>query len=89
LGNYVEQVVEELAELLPDCEPDLIRMYALLALVLGGETTERDVHDAWALWRHATNPRHRSLVPFNDLAADVQAMDIPYAQAIRAVAAAG
>ena len=85
--NYVDQIVAALAERLDDCEIDLLRQYALLVLVTGEQTTEQDAHDAWAAWRTATNPRHRLLVPFHHLTAEAQALNTPYADAIRTVAA--
>jgi hypothetical protein len=85
--NYVDQIVAALAERLDDCEIDLLRQYALLVLVTGEHTTEQDAHDAWAAWRTATNPRHRLLVPFDHLTVEEQALNTPYADAIRAVAA--
>lgn len=84
--NYVDRVVAELEGVLDDCDIDLLRYYALLVLVLGPETTEEDTHNAWALWRTATRPNHKSLVPFEGLAPDVQALETKYAEAIRAVA---
>jgi hypothetical protein len=85
--NYVDQIVAALAERLDDCEIDLLRHYALLVLVTGEQTTEQDAHDAWATWRTATNPRHRLLAPFDRLTVEEQALNTPYADAIRAVAA--
>jgi hypothetical protein len=86
MPNYVAPIVDRLKELLPDCEPDLIRLYALLALAVGVDTTERDVHDAWSLWRNARDREHPALVPFGELSPQSQALDTPYAQAIRKVA---
>jgi hypothetical protein len=85
IGNYVARVVEKLQRRLPDCEPDLLRYYALLVLVLGKVTTRQDVHDAWAIWRDSTDPEHRSLVPYDELTAEVKMLDEPYAHAIRMV----
>lgn len=48
--------------------------------------TERDVHDAWAVWRAPTRPDHPALAPFDHLTPDVQALDAPYAEAIRKIA---
>lgn len=86
MANYVAPIMAKLTDLLPDCEPELVRFYALLILIRGVNADERDVHDAWAVWRDMTNPGHRSLVPFDELTAQVQALDVPYAQAIRKVA---
>ena len=46
--NYVDRIVSQLAEHLDGCEPDLLRLYALLALVKGEDVNEEDVHDAWS-----------------------------------------
>jgi hypothetical protein len=66
-------------------EPDdlvLYRMYGLLALSKGTATTAKDVHDAWSAWCAKDRPEHPSLVPFDQLAPHVQAMDAPYVWAI-------
>lgn len=65
----------------------LLRIYALLCLTRALNVTKKDVHDAWSAWRADTNPTHKSLVPFEDLAEDVQALDEPYRLAIWEVAA--
>lgn len=65
--NYVNRIVGRLSGLLDDCDVDLLRVYALLALVKGEQVTEEDVHDAWSVWRTATRPAHPSLVPFDQL----------------------
>ena len=85
--SYITGVTAALAAELPTCDPALLRLYALLALTTGTETTLENVHDAWACWREATRPDHPALVPFADLAPDVQELDRKYAGAIRKVAA--
>lgn len=85
--NYAQEVLDELAERLPDCDTPLLELYALLALVRGGGTTLENVHDAWAIWRNRTRPDHPSLVPFIKLAPDVRELDRKYADAIREAAA--
>lgn len=65
---------------------ELLDLYALLLLVRGEATTTEHVHDAWSLWQSRTDPQHRSVRPFAELSAEVQAMDEPYAEAIRATA---
>lgn len=72
-------VDSEMPSPLPD---DLLRLYTLLALVKGSDTTREDVQDAWAVWRQITNPAHSSLVPFDQLAPEVQELDRPYMDAI-------
>ena len=62
--------------------------YAVLALAKGPAVTAEDVHDAWAAWAsEAYDDQHRSLVPFGQLTPAVQALDEPYVDAIRRVAA--
>ena len=85
--NYVDTIAARLGELLGDCPPELLRLYALLVLVRGEDVTLKDVHDAWAVWRCATRPDHPSLVPFDQLTPEVQELDAKYAGAIREVAA--
>ena len=85
--NYIASIAERLAAALPGCPEDLIRLYALLVRVKGADTTDEDVHDAWSAWQMVSDPAHRSLIPFDELTPEVQALDTKYAQAIRAVAA--
>ena len=85
-ANYLSVITGRLAAKLPGCPTDLLRMYALLVLTTGTETTLENVHDAWSTWRDATRPDHPSLVPFAELAPDVQELDRKYADAIREVA---
>ena len=85
--TYAQRAVSAISEALPGLEPDLVRLYALLALVKGDRTTLADVHDAWAVWRDQTRPDHPSIVPFADLTVEVQELDRPYAVAIHAAAA--
>jgi hypothetical protein len=86
--NYIERIGYAIGELVPGCRPDLLRFYALLVLTRGTETTGKDVHDAWAAWMSLpwNHPNHRSLVPYDNLEPDVQALDEPYVEAIREVA---
>lgn len=69
-------------------ETPLYRMYALLVLAKGVETTRRDVHDAWSAWQAGINQAHRNLVPFDELHPAVQALDQSYVDAIHRVALA-
>lgn len=82
--NYVQRISSRLTELLPDCDADLIRLYTLLALEYGTRTDLCMVHNAWAVWRNATNPQHKSLIPFPFLSPEVQELDRPYVEAIHA-----
>ncbi len=84
--SYITDITGRLEAELSDCPPDLLRLYALLALTTGTGTTLENVHDAWACWRVATRPDHPSLVPFADLASEVQELDRKYMMAIREAA---
>jgi hypothetical protein len=84
--NYIHDLTQRLNEACPGLEPDLLRLYVLLALAKGPHTTLEDVHDAWSIWRDQTRPDHPSLVPFNELAVEVQELDRPYRDAIATVA---
>lgn len=86
-ANYVQEVLDELAERLADCDTPLLELYALLALTRGTGTTLENVHDAWAVWRNRTRPDHPALIPFIMLAPDVRELDRKYAEAIREAAA--
>ncbi len=66
----------------------LYRMYAVLALVRGEETSNENVHDAWSAWQAGIRPNHPSLVPFDQLAPKIQDLDTLYRDAIRRVARA-
>ena len=82
--NYVQRISDRLTALLPDCDADLIRLYTLLALEFGTEVDLCKVHNAWSVWLNATNPTHKFLIPFPYLAPEVQELDLPYVEAIRA-----
>lgn len=67
----------------------LYRLYAVLALAKGKSVTAKDVHDAWAAWACEYRPGHRCLVPFDELATDIQSLDGPFVEAIQAAANGG
>ena len=86
--NYARQIlVHQLVERDLTVAPELTNLYLLLVLTHGRETTERHVHDAWAIWQDQRDPYHRSLVPFDQLHPNVQALDQPFRDAIRDAAA--
>ena len=84
--SYVADVVEALRVEVPDCDTNLLRLYALLTMTVGAGVTLEQVHDAWALWRAGTPQGHEALVPFGELEPGVRELDRPYAEAIRRVA---
>lgn len=85
-STYVDDAVEAVKQEFPDLPPGLLYLYALLLLVKGTETSNQDVHDAWALWRMLDDPTHRSIIPYEELAPEVQELDTPYAGGIRKLA---
>lgn len=85
--TYIDDARTALTAHLPDEDPELMDLYLLLTLVKGGAVTLAEVHDAWAIWRSRSNSQHQSIVPFDELTVEVQALDKPYADAIKAAAA--
>lgn len=83
--NYIQKTIELLKEEIPDCDNDLLGLYSLLVLSKGINTSLEDVHDAWAIWRNVTNPKHKSLIPFSELSTEVQDLDEKYMKAIHKV----
>lgn len=83
--NYVQQVLDSL-NATTNLESGLADLYALLALVLGRNTTLEDVHDAGSIWRNRAKLDHKSLMPFDRLAVEVQGLDRLYMAAIHAAA---
>lgn len=96
-GTLVSDYVSELASAIrahvpvdrcPD-EPHrdrLFRLYAVLALGKGLETTAEDVHNAWVAWMVELDPNHPALRPFSELGSEETQQDAPFLEAIRSVA---
>jgi hypothetical protein len=95
-GSYVEQMRDRIVEVLGADEIEgwgenaerLLDLYTLLALTRGADVTPEDAHDVWSVAISRTDPTHRSLIPFDELAPDVQAMDDKYRDAIVTAATA-
>jgi hypothetical protein len=60
------------------------RLYTLLVLTKGTETTLADVHDAWAISRNLNGTHHPCLIPFGELSDDIVEWDAPFLAAIHA-----
>jgi hypothetical protein len=90
--TYLTDAAELIRSLLPPTarppgdDQSLFLGYAVLMRAKGTETTTSDVHDAWVAWMLSRGQDHHALVPFEDLSADVQALDQAYADAIHAAA---
>ncbi|QNN98420.1 hypothetical protein SEA_LILMARTIN_211 [Streptomyces phage LilMartin] len=86
MTNYVQKIKDAIAELHPRMDSELLDVYALLVLVKGESVTLKDVHDAWSVWKNNIRPDHRSLIEFDELTPEVQALDQRYADSIALVA---
>jgi len=83
--NYIEKIKNLLAvelKMKSIAYEGLLDVYALLVLTVGEDCTNEHIHDAWSIWQSKTQPKHRSLKPFNELTKDVQDLDEPYRQAV-------
>ena len=86
--TYLEKIADAIAAELPDDAKaqdgmrELLLLYALLAATHGTRVSKRHVHDAWVTWQLLRGEQHRSNVPFDELADEVQAEDEPYREAI-------
>lgn len=85
--NYIQNIKVALKKQpeMEGCEDELLDLYTLLVLVKGQETTASDIHDAWAVWQNRMYASHRSIVPFENLPADMQELDKPYKNAVARV----
>ena len=82
--NYIEKIKKELQKEFNFSKEyiGLLDYYALLVLVKGKNCTNEDVHDAWSIWQNRTNPKHKSLKPFNELTKKIQKLDTKYKDVI-------
>jgi len=85
-ASYIQVALADLQDRLPKCEPELLDLYLSLVFTTGSATTLENVHDAWSIWKNRIRPDHWSLIPFDELSADVQVKDQKYVDAIVAVA---
>lgn len=85
--NYIKNAKEVLRETFEEnilvVDDSLLDLYTLLLLTKGLKTTNKDVHEAWAIYTNQINPRHKSLIPFEDLTKEVQDLDTPYTETIK------
>lgn len=92
--TYIDRVVRLTGDKTGLKGENLVRLYALLALVKGDNVTLEDVHDAWAMDMNfkKKNPPycyghdHKSIVPFDQLSVETQERDREYMEAIKEVA---
>lgn len=94
MQTYIDKVYEMIQKETGLKSKETLKMYTLLALVKGEETTLSDVHDGWSMvmnYKKANPPYcyghdHKSLVPFDQLSKETQDRDIKYVEAIHKVA---
>lgn len=90
-GSYIAGIATKIrasvpSELVPEGDTDdLFLIYAVLALAKGDGVDARDIHNAWAAWMSTKDPAHESIVPYEDLSADVRREDDPFLNAVREV----
>jgi hypothetical protein len=87
--NYLDELAEAIRrEVAPPAASKedaraLFRLYAVLALAKGETVTDEDVHNAWAAWISDRRPDHEAIMPYRELAPDMQRKDQPFVDAIR------
>ncbi len=86
LHNLADAIRSQVPEhLVPPDSDSLFVIYAVLARAKPDGVTAQDVHDAWVAWMAGRGESHASMVPFEELPADVKAEDTPFVDAINAV----
>lgn len=94
METYIDKVYNMIQKETGLKSKETLKMYTLLALVKGEDTTLSDVHDGWSMVMNykVSNPPycyghdHKSLVPFDQLSKETQDRDIKYVEAIHKVA---
>ena len=91
--NYLETLGGAIrAEVAPSALPDsndldaLFVLYAVLLLAKGQRVTAEDTHNAWCAWMMRHDHAHESIRPYDELDSATRDADLPYLEAIRAVA---
>ena len=90
--NYLDHIARDIERAIPaqtrpaDDAQAMYRLYALLVLTRGTGTSLADVHNAWSVWMLERGMDHESLVPFEELPAEVQREDEPFQRAIISIA---
>ena len=94
METYIDKVYNMIQKETGLKSKETLKMYTLLALVKGEETTLSDVHDGWSMVMNykETNPPycyghdHKSLIPFDQLSKETRDKDMKYVEAIHKVA---
>lgn len=91
MSNYIDDLADAIRAQVPsDDLPHentrvLFRLYAVLALAKGMDTTAMDVHNAWVAWMLSSDAHHDALVPYEELDAQVAKQDEPFVRAVHVV----
>jgi hypothetical protein len=90
--NYVDRIRKGIVEAMPYEDfmmafhhwEALIDLYTLLGLVKGESVTNKDVHDACAVWENGilNEKKHPSLVPYEELSVEKQELDTMFREFI-------
>lgn len=91
--TYIDRVARITKIKLGLKDENLVRLYALLALVKGQDVTLKDVHDAWAMNMNFKEPNpphcyghaHKSIVPFDCLKVEIHDFYEEHLEAIKEV----
>jgi hypothetical protein len=89
--TYIDEIATKIGtrcgmRMTQSVERAMLRIYAVLCLAKGEDTTSEDVHNAWSAAIAEAKPSHVSLLPFLELSPETQRLDDAYRDAIRAVA---
>jgi predicted lipase len=86
--NYVQAIIDDLKSLLMGSPEEEVRMYALVVMNEGLNSTLEHVHNAWATYRATNGHSYIDAIPFNQLSTDVQEINATALDAVHTVARA-
>lgn len=90
--NYIREIANQIRKasgstnLALEGIDELFDIYAVLAMAKGCDVTDEDIHDAWSAWATKHSPNDDSIIPFDELSTEIQALDSKYTKAIHSVA---
>ena len=94
MKTYIDEAYEMVQKETGLKSKETLKMYTLLALTKGEDTTLSDIHDGWSIVMNYKEPNppycygheHKSIVPFDQLSKETQNRDIRYLEVIHKVA---
>lgn len=85
IANTIKNYIPK--EYLPEENNDeLFLMYAVLLRAKGKNVTQSDIHDAWSAWMYNYDPKHKAIIPYEDLDRKSKELDTMFAVAVRKAA---